>query len=190
MNDRVGDFVTEITKRLKLPINMQLLILLSIVESSYEEMRSEAIKLLKTKLSEFSTINNNKQESLPEYAVHRLNYILQVYPEFRHDDTLQNVRHTLNDNVSGKSSYSHHVALRLSLGTDLMCSNANIDDPSVCLTKDGSGFEHLDKISKVMEPWELLLDLGHYSSYNYQILNMALQDFRDINEKTMASTIL
>lgn len=88
MNDRVGDFVTEITKRLKLPLNMQLLILLSIVESSYEEMRSEAIKLLKNKLSEFSTTNNSKQESLPEYAVHRLNYILQVYPEFRHDDAL------------------------------------------------------------------------------------------------------
>lgn len=100
------------------------------------------------------------------------------------------MRQALNDSVSGKSSYSHHVALRLSLGTDLIRSNANVDDPSVCLIKDGSGFEHLDKISKVMEPWELLLDLGHYSSYNYQILNMALQDFRDINEKTMASTIL
>lgn len=41
-----------------------------------------------------------------------------------------------------------------------------------------------------MEPWELLLDLGHFSSFNYQVLIMALQDFKDINEKTMANTIL
>eukprot|EP00351_Strombidinopsis_sp_SopsisLIS2011_P002270 CAMPEP_0116885714 /NCGR_PEP_ID=MMETSP0463-20121206/19249_1 /TAXON_ID=181622 /ORGANISM="Strombidinopsis sp, Strain SopsisLIS2011" /LENGTH=75 /DNA_ID=CAMNT_0004544781 /DNA_START=399 /DNA_END=626 /DNA_ORIENTATION=- len=75
MNDRVGDFVTEITKRLKLTLNMQILILLSIVESSFEDMRSEAIKLLKNKLVEFQT-TTAKQECLPEYAVHRLNYIL------------------------------------------------------------------------------------------------------------------
>ena len=41
-----------------------------------------------------------------------------------------------------------------------------------------------------MEPWELLLDLGHFSSFNYQQLIMALSDFKDINEKTMANTIL
>ena len=41
-----------------------------------------------------------------------------------------------------------------------------------------------------MQPWEVLLDLGHYSSFDYQVLTMALQDFKDINEKVMANTIL
>ena len=41
-----------------------------------------------------------------------------------------------------------------------------------------------------MQPWEVLLDLGHYCSFDYQVLSMALQDFKDINERTMANTIL
>jgi hypothetical protein len=34
------------------------------------------------------------------------------------------------------------------------------------------------------------LDLGHYSSYNYNYLLKSLEDFKDINEKTMAKTLL
>ena len=34
------------------------------------------------------------------------------------------------------------------------------------------------------------MDLGHYSTYNYNYLLMALQDFKDINEKTMVKTLL
>jgi len=41
-----------------------------------------------------------------------------------------------------------------------------------------------------MEPWELMMDLGHFSSNNFQTFNMALGDFKDINEHTMAKTIL
>ena len=36
----------------------------------------------------------------------------------------------------------------------------------------------------------MLIDLGHYSSYDFQVLTMAMQDFKDINEKMMANTIL
>jgi len=32
-----------------------------------------------------------------------------------------------------------------------------------------------------MEPWELMMDLGHFSSNNFQTFNMALGDFKDIN---------
>jgi len=45
-------------------------------------------------------------------------------------------------------------------------------------------------VSKLLEPWEVLIDLGHYSSFNYQMLSMTLQDFKDINEKTMANMLL
>lgn len=41
-----------------------------------------------------------------------------------------------------------------------------------------------------MQPWEVLQDLGYYSTFDYQVLTMALQDFKDINERTMAHTIL
>lgn len=54
----------------------------------------------------------------------------------------------------------------------------------------GSGLSHLPQISKLLEPWEILIDLGHYSSVNYQTLTMALQDFKDITEKTMANMLL
>ena len=47
------------------------------------------------------------------------------------------------------------------------------------------------KVSKLMQPWEMLMDLGHVSNNsNYQLLTMVLQDFKDINESTMANTIL
>ena len=45
-------------------------------------------------------------------------------------------------------------------------------------------------MSKLLEPWEIIIDLGHYSSVNYPMLSMALQDFKDINEKTMANMLL
>ena len=47
------------------------------------------------------------------------------------------------------------------------------------------------RVSKLMQPWEMLMDLGHVSNNsNYQLLTMVLQDFKDINESTMANTIL
>lgn len=36
----------------------------------------------------------------------------------------------------------------------------------------------------------MLQDLGYYSNFDYQVLTMVLQDFKDINERTMANTIL
>ena len=41
-----------------------------------------------------------------------------------------------------------------------------------------------------MEPWEVLQDLGYYNTFDYQLLTMVLQDFKDISERTMANTIL
>lgn len=41
-----------------------------------------------------------------------------------------------------------------------------------------------------MQPWEVFEDLGYYSTFDYQVLTMILQDFKDINERTMANTIL
>jgi hypothetical protein len=42
----------------------------------------------------------------------------------------------------------------------------------------------------LLEPWEVLLDLGHFISFNYQQLIMALQDFKEINERSMANMMI
>lgn len=64
---------------------------------------------------------------------------------------------------------SQSVALRLNLGDggDLLSMNPSQEDPSYSLLRQGSGLEHLEHVSKFQEPWELLLDLGHFSSFNY-----------------------
>ena len=68
------------------------------------------------------------------------------------------------------------------MNDDWLSSNPSPDDPTNSLTKPGSGFEHLEHVSSIMEPWELLLDLGHFSSNLFANINMALADFKDINE--------
>jgi hypothetical protein len=42
----------------------------------------------------------------------------------------------------------------------------------------------------MLEPWQILNDLGHFCSYNYNYLVKTLDDFKDINERTMARTLL
>lgn len=71
-----------------------------------------------------------------------------------------------------------------------MYSNVTQEEPSICLFKEGNGIDNLDKSYKMLEPWQLLIDLGHFSSYNYNYLLKILEDFKDINEKTMARTLL
>mmetsp|Transcript_9013 Transcript_9013/g.8415 ORF Transcript_9013/g.8415 Transcript_9013/m.8415 type:complete len:239 (+) Transcript_9013:48-764(+) len=58
------------------------------------------------------------------------------------------------------------------------------------MNKDGGGLNHLDKTSKVLEPWQILLDLGHFASYNYNYLLNSMQEFKEMNEKMMARILL
>jgi hypothetical protein len=83
-----------------------------------------------------------------------------------------------------------HVSLRGAMLQDLMFENSHVDDPSISLFKEGNGIDNLDKSYKMLEPWHLLLELGHMSSYNYNQLLKILEDFKDINEKTMTRTLL
>ena len=84
-----------------------------------------------------------------------------------------------------------NVALRLLLGEgDLIGQNPVPVDPVNSLISVGSGIDHLLNVNKILEPWQVLIDLGHFSSLNYNMLSLALQDFKDISEKTMASTLL
>ena len=52
-------------------------------------------------------------------------------------------------------------------GGDLLSQNPSQDDPTNSMIRTGSDFENLQIVSKIMQPWEVLLDLGHYSSFDY-----------------------
>jgi len=45
------------------------------------------------------------------------------------------------------------VALRSALQSDLLSANTSTDDPSISLTKEGTGLESLDKSYKILQPW-------------------------------------
>lgn len=83
-----------------------------------------------------------------------------------------------------------HVGLRPALQSDLLSANTNPDDPSISLFKEGIGLDNLDKTYKILEPWQLLIDVGHFCTYNHSYLLKLLEEFKDINEKTMAKTLL
>jgi hypothetical protein len=50
-----------------------------------------------------------------------------------------------------------HIFLREGL-----YNNNHDDTSSLALLKEGSGLENFDKVSKMLEPWEILLELGHF----------------------------
>lgn len=64
--------------------------------------------------------------------------------------------------------------MRCSLNQDISQINSHNDLPSYNLMMDGSGLEHLEFANKVLQPWELLLDIGHNSSYMYDFLQKTL----------------
>lgn len=58
------------------------------------------------------------------------------------------------------------------------------------ILREGCGLENLEFVHKMIQPWEVLIDIGHSSSYMYEFLIKTLQEFKGIDEKTMALTIL
>ena len=181
---------------------MAVLIALSLHESSLSESdRAEgkffdrnnfaAATLLKQKLVDYHASGSNKAEPLEEYALHRLLHILRVCPEFEgtQDAQFEAAKKFLTDHHQIKPC--QNVALRLSLAdADLVCQNPTLEDPAHAFVRLGSGLHNLTQASKLVEPWEVLIDLGHFSSFNYQILSLTLQDFKEINERTMAQMLL
>lgn len=50
--------------------------------------------------------------------------------------------------------------------------------------------DNLDKSYKMLEPWQVLTEIGHYCTYNYSYLLKVLEDFKDMNEQKMARTLI
>jgi len=141
---------------------------------------------------EYHQSGTTKADLLEEYALHRLNYIFNTVPEFVNSQEPPQLdeakRFLLEHNVSKAGA---NVSLRLFVVEgDLIGQNPVPEDPVNSLIRVGSGIDHLQNVNKILEPWQVLIDLGHFSSLNYNMLSLALQDFKDISEKTMASTLL
>jgi hypothetical protein len=104
------------------------------------------------------------------------------------DDSLREISQYIRDSnpIKGGS----HVSLRPALQSDLLFASTSPEDPSISLIKEGTGLDSLDKSYKILEPWQVLIDLGHFCTYNYNYLLKILEEFKDINEKTMAKTLL
>ena len=41
----------------------------------------------------------------------------------------------------------------------------------------------------MLEPWQVLIEIGHYCTYNYPYLLKVLEEFKDMNELRMAKNI-
>ena len=68
--------------------------------------------------------------------------------------------------------------------------NCNFELPSFNILREGCGLEHLELVHKILQPWEVLIDVGHSSSYQYDFLVKILSEFKNIDQKCMAETIL
>jgi len=88
---------------------------------------------------------------------------------------------------------STHIALREAENNQIYACNAIntfTDESSLSFLKEGNGLDFLEKMNKILEPWEVLLDIGPFSTYNYNYLMNVLNDFKDMSEQMMAKTLL
>jgi len=163
------------------------LVTLSLLESVQDEAAyAEVTKIFRQKLIDFH--QNGKPEQLPEYAIHRILYLFDTLPELQNDSQLKDPKQFIIE--TNASRFTQFTPLRASLCQDISQANCHQDLPSYCLLKDGGGLEHLEFVHKVLQPWEVLVDIGHSCSYQYDFLVKTLQEFKTIDEKAMAITIL
>lgn len=127
---------------------------------------------LKQKLIDYLTLSAKSTEVIEEYAVHRLSFIQATDADFNEVQLAANpklkdaLRLIFNEQSNYKPSLSVALRLRANMG-DLITQNPSSDEPSNAIIRNGSGLEHLTLTSRILEPWEVLLDLGHHISFNY-----------------------
>ena len=151
-----------------------------------EQVFDKILKLFRQKLIEFHV--NGKPEQLPEYAVHRILFLFDTVPELAMDPQLREPKQLIVEANAGR--YSQYTPLRSSLHQDISQVNCHPELPSYNIMREGCGLDHLEFVHKVLQPWEILIDIGHNSSYMYDFLLKTLSEFRGIDEKVMALTIL
>ena len=141
------------------------------------------IKYFRQILIDFSS--NSKADQLPEYAAHRILFLIDSLPGLQ---DLQDQKQTFINSLQSK--FSQFTPLRCSLHQDASQINSNIELPSFNILREGCGLEHLELVHKILQPWEVLIDVGHSASYHYDFLLKILGEFKNIDQKCMAETIL
>ena len=88
------------------------------------------------------------------------------------------------------NKFGQFTPLRAGLHQEAIQVNSHPEQIPYNFLRDGGGLEHLEFIHKVLQPWEVLIDIGHAGSYMYDFLLKTLSEFKGIDEKVMAQTIL
>lgn len=145
------------TKRLKLNLQTQILVTLSLLEStSSQALQSDALKVLRQKIIDFHV--NGKPEQLPEYAVHRILFLFDTSAELRNDPLLREPKQFIIDTNFCK--FGQFIPLRSSLNQDISMVNSHVDLPSYNLLQFGGGLDDLEFAPNFVQPWEIMNDLG------------------------------
>ncbi len=79
-----------------------------------------------------------------------------------------------------------HVALRLPLVHDYLQSNASSFED---ISKNGF-LDELSRTGNFLEPWQVIMEIGVVSSYNYNLLIQELIDFQHCGDKALARTLI
>lgn len=100
------------TKRLKLSAQTQILICLSLLESTADEQAfEEIVKIFRQKLIDYHV--NGKPDQLPEYAVHRILYLFDSVNSLQLDAQLKEPKQLILETIANR--YSQFIPLRSSL---------------------------------------------------------------------------
>lgn len=152
-------------------------------EVQFSDTYQAMLKHFRQMLIDFSS--NSKADLLPEYAAHRILFLMDSIPTLQE---LTDQRQIFLSSLQGK--FSQFTPLRSTLHQDASQINSSIELPSFNILREGCGLEHLELVHKILQPWEVLIDVGHSSSYQYDFLVKILSEFKNIDTKCMAETIL
>jgi hypothetical protein len=150
------EFVQEVIKRLKLNVQTQILVALSMLESiedqevydpeattvKYTDAYLAMVKYFRQKLIDFNA--NSKSDQLPEYAAHRILFLLDSIEVLQRDESLWDLKQ--NFILHLQSKFSQFTPLRSSLHQDASQINCNFEMPSFNILREGCGLEHLELV--------------------------------------------
>ena len=152
---------------------------------------SKSLKILKNKLKEW--FDANREGKLPTYAVHSLLCILKKEEELKEDATFsKSIReYLIKQNPLALKDDSIYAAIDHSIFdwnwtyALYKCEND---------TKNLSEFKFVEKCidtCQILEPWQVLLDLGPASShFEYKLIVEVLKDFGKTNIRGLAHTLI
>lgn len=156
-----------------------------------QSKEAKSIKILKHKLKEWFEFE--KDGELPSYAVYALLNAIKTEPEFSEDPTFsKNIREFLiQQNLKSLKEESMHVAKMNSIHD---CNRTNSLYKYENDTKNNSDFKFVEKCAntyQVLEPWQVLIDMGPSTShYEYELLVEVLKDFNKTSLRGLAHTLI